>query len=282
MKRILAPVNLRSDYENVLGYAASVAQRANAVLTVFYAGGSRILKNKNNRTFSSENSVETMLDEIRSAVVESAAKKIWEMLAGKGISFEFKFAESTSIYEIVRETQASPYELVIMGTHASPGLRGYFRTAMASRFISDVHTPVFIVPATRSFNEIQHITYAVDLADYDPRIVGQIKRIAAMFDAKLTIVHVNNAEPVSGKEQYVHSLEKMISDTLDYPKIYYRFFDHADPLNGIKKFVAQNNINLLAMINRKKFSWRNIFSNPGFTHQMTREGSVPILAFHKS
>ncbi|MEZ4775063.1 MAG: universal stress protein [Bacteroidia bacterium] len=281
MKRILAPVNLRSDYENVLGYAASVAVKSSAVLTVFYAGGSRLLKNKNQRIFSSDLGSDTMIAEIRNESIASAAAKIWESLAARNIQFEFKFGESSSIYEIVRETQSNAYELVIMGTHASPGLRGYFRTAMASRLIEGVHTPVFIVPAKRGFDEIQHITYAVDLTDYDSNVISQVKGIAAMFDAKLTIVHVNSQEPAGGNEKYLHSLEKTISDTLDYPKVYYKFFDHADPLSGIKKFVNQNNINLLAMINRKKFSWRNLFSNPGFTREMTRDGSVPILAFHK-
>lgn len=281
MERILAPVNLRSDYENVLGYAASVAGKSNAVLTIFYAGGSRLLKNRKQRVFSSDLEVETMVTQLRNETVAAAAKKTWESLIDQNIQFEFKFGESSSIYEIVRETKEHAYELVIMGTHASPGFRGYFRTAMASRLIEDVHTPVFIVPAKRDFNEIQHITYAVDLTDYDSNVISQVKNIAAMFDAKLTIVHVNSQESTGGNENYLQSLERTISDTLDYPKVYYKFFDHADPLSGIKKFVNQNNINLLAMINRKKFSWKNLFSNQGFTHEMTRDGSVPILAFHK-
>lgn len=282
MKRILVPVNLRSDYENILGYAASVAVRSNAVLTVFYAGGTRLLKNKTRRVFSSDIPSEEMFREIRNPHILAASQQIWESLSARNIQFEFKFATSSSIYEIIRETQESAYELVIMGTHAAPGLRGYFRTALASRLIADVQAPVFIVPAKRDYNEIQHITYAVDLTEYDPQIISQVKAIASMFDAKLTIVHVNSQEPREGNEKYMNSLERTISDTLDYPKVYYKFFDHADPLSGIKKFVDQNNINLLAMINRKKFSWKNFFSNPGFTHKMTRDGSVPILAFHKS
>ncbi|MEL7339407.1 MAG: hypothetical protein AAGM67_02895, partial [Bacteroidota bacterium] len=101
------------------------------------------------------------------------------------------------------------------------------------------------------------------------------------FDAKLTIVHINEAPSKAEKEAYRNVLESMISATLDYPKVYYKFFDHADPLGGIRKFIDMNNSNLLAMTNRKKGSWRDRFFPKSLTQQMARELEVPLLAFRK-
>jgi hypothetical protein len=138
------------------------------------------------------------------------------------------------------------------------------------------------VPRESRYNEIRHITYAVDLTDYDPSIIQQVKHIASLFDAKLTIAHVNTDHAEQDREQYQISLERTITDTLDYPKVFYKFFDHADPFGGIKHFVSLNNSNLLAMINRKAFSWRELFFKPtSLTRKMVQEIRVPILAFRK-
>lgn len=282
MKKILVPIDLSSDYENMVRYASSVASRSEAIITIFYAGGRRVLKNQNQLLFPSMISADQLLNELKSDQIRETVKGIWQTLSNRGIEFEFKFAVSSSVYEIIRETNRGEYELVIMGTHITSGLRGYWRNALAAKVIAEVNTPVFVVPSKGSYNEIEHITYAVDLTDYDPKVIRQVRSIASLFDAKLSIVHINEENtPEDRKETYVRSLEKTISDTIDYPKIYYKFFDHADPLSGIIKFVDQSNSNLLAMINRKKFSWRNLFSKSSFTSQMTSKASVPILAFSK-
>lgn len=282
MKNILVAINLRSDFENILRYAESVAARSNAHITLFYAGGRRLLKGTGEFQYNYLEEPSSFFYKISHAETRGKVEKICKRLSDLGTPFDFKLVSSYSINEVVRETEEASYDLVLMGTHSGSGLRGYWDEALASKVIGEVKVPVFLVPAHSHFNDIDHISYAVDLTDYDPNIIRQVKSIAGLFDAKLTIVHVN-AEHEAGedKEKYRLSLERTISDTLDYPKVYYKFFDHSDPFGGILKFVHQNNSHLLAMINRKKFSWGDIFSRKSMTRKMSQELSVPLLAFSK-
>ncbi|MCB0835368.1 MAG: universal stress protein [Bacteroidetes bacterium] len=278
MNNILVPVKLSSDFKNHLRYVASVATKSAAKVTFFYAGAKK-LPHYGKPTFQTQEEVELLKQSISSQLIHDAITWISDTFSAKNIDFQFKFASRNSVSEIIKETNQGNYQMVIMGTHSRSGLFNYFSSHLASRVIAGVKTPVFVVPSKSSFNEIENITYAVDLTDYDPEVIQQVKTIASIFDAKLTIAHVNESEVE--KERYVHSLEQTISDTLDYPKVYYKFFDHADPLRGIIKFVNQNNSQLVAMINRKKFSWRSLFRRNSFTLKMTQETSVPILAFSK-
>ena len=280
MKQILVPINLRSDYENLMKYVASVGTKSRAKITLFYAGGKKILKGSGSAVFQQGESFEQFAVEIKQSRIRQSIGSICQMLINANIDFKFKFVPGRSVNEIVRETRRDNYDLVIMGTHAHKGLRGYLSGALASKVIEEVSTPVFVVPAKSAFNEIEHITYAVDLTDYDPMIIQQVKSIASIFDAKLSITHVNR-EGENEREQYLLSLERTIADTIDYPKIYYKFFDHADPMRGLIKFVDLNNSNLIAMINRKKFSWKTIFSQNHMTREVSRRVSVPVLAFNK-
>ncbi|RMG68670.1 MAG: universal stress protein [Bacteroidetes bacterium] len=281
MNPILVPVNFRADYENLLKYAESVAVRSGAPLVLFYAGGKRFLKGAGTYTYDAQAPLSELLDRLRGPRYREQFAALCQHLKEKGVAFTIKFAARRSLQEILRESEREPYELMIMGTHRATGLRGYFHRSLASRLVGRVRVPLFVVPSMSRFNEIQHITYAVDLADYDPVVIRQVKSIARLFDAKLTIAHVNTVQPEDKKEHYLFSLERTITDTLDYPKIYYRFFDHADPLGGLKKLVNLSNTHMVAMISRRKQSWRSFFSDRSITRKMTRELPIPVLAFGK-
>jgi nucleotide-binding universal stress UspA family protein len=281
MNRILVPLNARSDYQNILKYAESVAQRSGAELTILYNGGPYAAQDQG-VTYHHQQPVAPFVEGIRKTKVRQQIKEICQRLFEGKVAFQVKVGNSYGTGAIEREANQNEYDLLLMGTHPQPGLKGLWQGALASRVIGAVKTPVFVVPNRNRFNEIQHITYAVDLSDYDPTIIQQVKAIASLFDAKLTIAHVNaEHRGEDQKQQYLSSLEKTISDTLDYPKIYYRFFDHADPLAGLKKLVNLNESNIVAMTNRKKASNRPFSFDRSLTRKMARELKVPILAFRK-
>lgn len=281
MNRILVPVNLRSTDPNVLKYAASVGLRSGAEITLFYCGGRRLFKGNGHLEFSSSQPVGTLLAQVRGQRQKQALQTVLSDLNKQGISYRIKTVKRRSHTEIIRESRLQDYDLLIMGSESSSRWDQYWGHSLANRVIGSVAVPAFVVPSASRFNDIQHITYAVDLSDYDPMIIQQVKAIARLFDAKLSITHVNMETQPEQKEQYLKTLEQTISDTIDYPKIYYKFFDHADPLGGIVKFVDLNNSNLVAMITRKKFSWRESLGEKSLTRKLAARVSVPILAFHK-
>jgi nucleotide-binding universal stress UspA family protein len=278
MNQILIPLNPRSDYENILNYAESVAQKSGARLVLLYAGGRRAIKGQD-QTYHSHHPIGDFIDSIRKKRVQAHIRSICQRLLARSVNFTIQLVNRSGSGEIIDADQQADHDLILMGTHSRPGFRGIFEGSLASRVIGAVKTPVFVVPGRNRYNEIRHITYAVDLTDYDPSIIQQVKSIATLFDAKLTIAHVNSgANDKVNKENYLNSLERTISDTLDYPKINYRFFDHADPLAGLKKLINLEDSQMVAMTNRNtRYRW---FSR-SLTRKMARELTVPVLAFRK-
>lgn len=280
MKRILVPLNPRSDYNNMLDYAESVVLRSGAELTVQYSAGSGAVRESRSQ-YNHHEPIDAFVEGIRNARARQQIREICQRLSEHEVPFQLKVVNSYGASAVVREAEQAEYDLILMGSYTRPGWFSFLRRALAIKVIGAVKAPVFVVPDRNRFNEIQHITYAVDLSDYDADIIRQVKAIATLFDAKLTIAHVNAQPEGSAKEQYLNSLEKTITDTLDYPKIYYRFFDHADPLAGLKKLINLNESNIVAMTNRKKMRARLFSSDQSLTRKMAKEMTVPILAFRK-
>ena len=281
MNPILVPLNLYADCENIIKYAESLAVKSGATLVFFHSGSKRLLPRLNTELRLYKEELENVLPSIKPPHIQGFLYQLADHFIELGIDFEFVFSPTSSIQPLLQEIENNEYAFVMTGTFAAPGIRNFFQGSLASRIIGAVDSPVFVVPESGCFYDIQHITYAVDLTGYDPKVIHQVKTIAGLFDAKLTIAHVNSELEAEEKEVYLSSLEQTISDTIDYPKVYYKFFDHADPLGGIKKFVNLNNSHLLAMINRRKFSWKEFFRDKSLTRKMARELSVPILAFQK-
>lgn len=274
MKRILVPIHPKSDLENILQYAEAMALRSHASLTLLLLGG---WGRQSLELGSDLQGYVAQLPNRLRAVFETIACRLNE----KDIRFEAKPVRGIFLSGLLREIQAQSYDLLIVGRSSAPGIRSFLRSQLISRLIGLSRTPVFVIPPKSRFSEIRHITFAVDLTDYDPAIIRQIKAIAGLFDAKLTVAHVNSSPGEGERERYLLSLERTISDTLDYPKVNYKFFDHADAFGGISHFVSLHNSEMLAMTNRRKFSLREWFSPRSLTRKMARELSVPLIAFHK-
>lgn len=281
MKKLLVPLDFSSSNQNVFAYAASLARRSDAQLTIFPTGSKRLLKQGNQFLFEAADPIEKLQDALKDNAVSASIVEVAKQLQTKNIPFRIKLESGSLLRRIVREAEKESYDLLIVGADEPSRLRSYLRGNIFTALLNDVSVPIFIVPTEREFNEIDHITYAVDLSDYDPKIIHQVKTIASLFDAKLTIAHVNQEQEDEHKDAYLKALEQTINDTLDYPKVYYRFFDAADILVGIKKQLNLNKSDVLAMINRKESSWKNFFSDKSLTRKMMNDLKVPLLAFRK-
>jgi nucleotide-binding universal stress UspA family protein len=282
MKKLLVPLDLNDAYENILTYAASLAKKSQAELTLFYGGSRRLLQKGSSYLYTSTEDPQHLKIQLKENELAHQVMEMVEDLRQQGLTFRLKIVSSHSPRYIIRETQKDSYDLLIVSNEEGSGLRSYLRGNRATYLLEDVNIPVFMVPVATEYNEIEHITYAVDLSEYDPNIIRQVKTIASLFDARLTIAHVNQEEEDGHNAEYLKRLEQTINDTLDYPKVYYKFFDHSDIFTGIKKFVKVHNSNMVAMINRKETSWRDMFVDKSLTRKMAQDLKIPLLAFRKS
>lgn len=279
MNKILVPIHPHDDYTHYLTYASFIAAKTGAEIHLCFLGQRGKLKKQTSYDFGSN--IKSLLQVCKKEKVKQEILNLSQKLFTQNLNFNIKFLNGSSVNEIIRETFRNSYDMIVMGHKEYRGFRSLLSEARVSKVIGQVNIPVFAIPMEQDFKNIDHITYAVDLTDYDPSIIQQVKSIAKIFDARLSITHVNSETEVE-KEKYLLALEKTIGDTLDYPKVTYKFFDHADPLNGILNFMKLNNSNMVAMISRTKFSWRQLLSPKSMTQLMSRKATVPILAFGKA
>ncbi|MEM6630506.1 MAG: hypothetical protein AAF694_12580 [Bacteroidota bacterium] len=283
MQKILVPISAYLDDANSLDYARYLALKSQAHITILYSRSRKWIQDSLDQGGIASLPPES--EEVSSIKNRKVLRKLGDVvdtLKRDNIDFTFKYVPSLTIQGVSRECKEGAYDFVVLSTLPGSRIMGYLQRTYLSMIIGEIDIPVLMVPGKKMFSGIESITYTVDLTDYDPSIVQQVKSLATLFDARLNIVHVNrNEEEQENRGQYLNSLEQTITDTLDYPKVNYKFFDHKDAFSGIKKFVDGNNNQVVAMISRSKFTWRELFRGTSLTRRMVKESSVPLIAFNK-
>ena len=281
MQNILVPISAYLDDANSLDYARYLALKSKAHITILYSRSRKwIQESLEGGVFAPLSPENEEISSIKNRKVLRKLGEVLDTLRRDNINFTFKYVPSLTIQGISNECKEGAYDFVVLSTLPKPRIMGYLQRTYLSMIIGEIETPVLMVPGKKMFSGIESITYTVDLTDYDPKVVHQVKSLATLFDARLNIVHVNRKEEEQeNRGQYLNSLEQTITDTLDYPKVNYKFFDHNDAFSGIKKFVDGNNNQVVAMISRSKFTWRELFRGTSLTRRMAKESSVPLIAF---
>ncbi len=271
MNSILLPLNLRSEYRNVLDYGIAVSLKSGGILDIFFADGSLFKFGK--WVYESSEAVENKALFLQRFKEQDKSKAIAviRLLESQKVNFRFTLIHTSPLGGIVQQSKAQSYDLLMMGTRDKENT-GVIRGPFVNQVLSKIVIPSMIIPETLPFNHFEHITYAADLADYNDEVLSKLIGLARIFDARLSLVHVSNSTNTS--DNYLNVLEKTIDASLKYPKILYNFLDNADVFAGIEQFVENSNTNLLAMINRN-----SVHSKNSLTGKVLRNLGVPLLAF---
>ena len=245
IKNIIAPLNLLSDYDNLLQYTVMAARKAEAHVTFVYADWNWLKGGTESFQPGDADFPSPLIKKIAGPTLKEKMSAVVKRLEKENISFSILLMHNIFTRGFVKLCNSGKYDLIMMGTGSST-IRRIVRGTIALKIMKRVNIPVFVVPAKSSFYEIQNITYAIDVNRYEPQAVQQLISIAKIFDANLTLVNVNT-QGNQKSEQYLNALDSLISDTLDYPKIIYKFFDAHDIFAGLKQFVDINKTNVFAM-----------------------------------
>jgi len=140
-------------------------------------------------------------------------------------------------------------DFVVMGTQGAAGAKEIFLGTHTVHVIRKSKIPVLVIPKKYKYQEIKSILFPTDYTTpYVQEDLNYIMDVAKMHNAKLTILNVkDDYSPTDSQIANRKSLEVYFG-TLDY--VVNQVKGKLMP-DAIHEFIAQHNIGLLAMMNRK-------------------------------
>jgi nucleotide-binding universal stress UspA family protein len=272
MKKILCPTDFTKTADNAIVYAAKLARKINAGVTLI------------NVQVLAELTMEQAVWG-REMNVQAATSRLEEL--SEEVTRVFKIpcgfeAESSnlSLSKII-STRALGYDLIVMGTQGTHTLSNFFWGTHTYRVIRDTHIPVLLVPEECVYSEIKQITYAFDYKSFDQLPMAQIIKLSRSLGSEITVLQVIE-EPYSQQvEAKLKQIQEQVKQFYPESEAMIRFDTiHADELaTGINSYMLRNMPDLLALCAVHHSFIQRLF-HKSVIKTISGIATYPVFVFH--
>ncbi len=188
--------------------------------------------------------------------------------------------EGFAVDEILRLEETKKPEFIVMGLSEAGRVSEFLLGSIATDVMAKTHTPVIIVPEKTPYKKLSRIAFASDYAvEPDTDELNLLKHLIKMFNAKLYIINVEKEVEDIEVDKAIQMM-KIENDFDDVEHSHHLPVDN-DLIHGINEFVADKEIDMIAMIPHKHNLLSRMFKESN-TKKMAFHTSIPLLTLHSS
>lgn len=275
MNTILVPVDFSETSDNALLYAVNLANYTSCNLLLLHVSSIPIYNNEFGLlTYSVNDSVQTNLELLNEKANQIKRDNVFN---GDVECYSEVGDLKTVILTYISDRNI---DLIVMGITGHETAIG--KVVFGSNAVSiskESNIPVFIIPNNYSYKKIKNIAYA---SEYDVHIseqtgLIQIKNIASMFGASLSVLHVipdnhliNQVE--SETDLFVeHKLEKINHKTF--------ILSENKASTALLDFIKTHDVDVI-VLEQKKHSFLHNLVYPSTTKEVAFLSPIPVLTIH--
>jgi len=274
MVRIFVPVNF-SDYTiNAVNYALKLGQKIPSVISLISCR--EPLSDSDEGRVDSKDYEEQLrlFKEDVAARLSTVQKENINLLT----RIETGYPEDVLVEISVKEEP----DVIVMGTRSKGETIKELLGSVTSDVIKNATVPVLAVPAESSVDveKISHVLFVTDFSDTDYRSFHKLIRLIAPFQTKIFAVHFRAVEPDKWDKNRLEEMRLYCYQTYRNYDVEFNFITGDDFIDSLDSFIAENNIDLIAMTRRK----RNMISkilHPSITRKILFHTDIPLLVFHE-
>ena len=168
-------------------------------------------------------------------------------------------------------------DLVVMGTHGTSGIAGYFIGSNTEKIVRSSPVPVIAVRTAVKLASIKNIVFATTLQMNEVAPVTKLKELQSFFDATLHLLLVNT--PVNLKR--TKDEKAVMEEYVEQYKIQNCTMNIRDDFNeqdGIMSFAQEINADMIAMTTHGRRGLAHFFLG-SVTEDVVNHASCPIWTY---
>jgi len=268
MKKILLPTDFSASAWNAIVYAIALFKNEACTFYLLHTYTPAFYRMDyliGGPMFSAIPDVEV---DISVAGLEHTLTKINDQYHHPQHHFELVSAFNILTHEINDLVATKGIDLIVMGTQGATGAKELFLGSNTVYVLRKAEAPVLVIPENCSFTPVQRMLFPTDYkTHYKQKELQKITTVAKMCNASITVLHVKEEydlsdEQLANKEHLAHLLGAI-------PHIFVEEKGKLMP-NAVIDYIAQKQIDLLAMMNRKH----------SFLDRLFVKHNVDQLSFH--
>lgn len=277
MEKIIVATDFTGCADNATEFAAGIAKKAHADLVLFHAVSVPVV-DPMAPTFY-----------IQPVIQEQQAAAEKDLKATASSLKKHKYPDQTPLrVETVARAGETAIELnalfeeiqAKLGVICSKGedLATRFAGSTTIDVADNCDFPLLVVPSIARYNGFKHIIYAAGLHEKDQETIHELCRFASIFNATVTVLHVNTSKS-RDKDEHFNLLKKDVLSDLDYEKINFENIQQDDASAAIDLVAHLDAADLLAMLKVKRNFFADLF-HKSLTKEKIFRSDIPVLIYH--
>ncbi|MGV3639311.1 MAG: universal stress protein [Adhaeribacter sp.] len=278
MKKILCPTDFSKAATNAASFAALIAERTGAALTLLHVVHLPLLAKT--ETALSANEVLGEHQKQAQDKLHALARYLEENHPQGTLQIDYLVKHALLVDAVHDLAKEQSYDLVVMGsTGGGNTLEEILIGSHTEGVIEKVKCPVLTVPAKAVPAPFHRIVYASSYRNEDSLALGETLAFADLFQAEVEVVHVSEAAEAQ-PDSRVSRFEENLRQAFPGRQLAIHQVVHPDEVEGMKAYLTQKHADLLVIMKKRHGFFYNIF-NQSFSEQLTYQSKLPLLIIHE-
>lgn len=285
MIKILVPVTFAEHSINALTYALTLAGKFPSMVTLLHSFSEYedIEEGLQPIEPNSEENVRKRELDARDRLADLCQSAINKMtsIQDKNIELENRFEFGYSEEVILKVSREMDPDVIIMGTKSKGETIKELLGSVTSDVMKRAEVPVLAVPAnsTVDLGKLSKVLFITDFGDNDYISVHKLIRLITPFQTQINAVRFQSHKPDDTELRRMEKFKDYCDATYRNHRIKSSFEQSEQFMPTLEKYVAKENIDLIAMTRRKRNMIAQLF-NPEITRRILFYTDVPLLVFH--
>ena len=272
MKRILVPTDFSDDARNASHYAAKLAGKMQAQITLLHAYMLPTPVSEVPYVMINAEEMQRENEEIAKAEAEKL-KAAYNVDVTCHVRLGFPSDEIEALIE------DSGFQLVVMGMKGKGAIEKMVGSTTTAT-LKKIRTPLLIVPEKATYKDLRQITYATDYSyELNTSIYDPLIKLLSLFGGELNIVHVQ--KPAEEGKQQETSERKKLEAIFGGFRHHYHAVTDAHVKHGIEAYLQDHPTDLLVMVTHERSFWERMFGK-SHTKEMVYNTHIPLLVLKDS
>lgn len=269
INHIFFPTDFSKNAERALPFAAEIARKTGAKLTLFHASQDTIDMAPN-------------FEAARDKVIQDANVHFDQLLeildekeSYKNLNISTILQSGQPVTNLLSLVNEQKPDLIVMGTKGVTGDRNAIFGSVTTSVIQKSEVPVLAVPNGSRFDDFANIIFSTDYKDGDLSALKQTADFAKLFNSTVDVVHVDDQKGLETEIKF-RGFRELVKTQVDYSKINFHLKYEYDFFPGMADYIIDHTTSLLVMVRYKKTFWEKL-AERNHSKEMAFYSNVPLL-----
>lgn len=268
INHIFFPTDFSNNAKRALPFAAEIALKADAKLTLFHASQIKMDLAPN-------------FEKAKEQFDEESSKQFDKLISSlndgrySSLSISSVTKDGQAVPAILNQVTEQEADLIVMGTKGATADRNTIFGSVTSRVIQKSPVPVLTIPGDSRLDNFNNIIFTTDFKKGDPKALEETISFAQLFDATVDLLHVSDQKNIE-REIRFRGFRELIQEQVSYDLLDFHHQYDLDLFPAVGEFIDEHPNSVLVMVRYKKKFWDKL-AKRNHSKEMAFYSKVPLL-----